>query len=124
MKKIVEKVWGSEEWIINTEKYCGKILRLDMRYRCSMHHHKIKDETFYVLSGRIMLEIEDNDILLNQGDSQRILPMNKHRFSGVEDSVIIEFSTHHEDGDSYRETKSEKIPDDEFKQLKLQYGIK
>ena len=23
----VEKTWGSEEWIVNSEKYCGKILR-------------------------------------------------------------------------------------------------
>jgi hypothetical protein len=29
-----------------------------------------------------------------------------HRFSGLEDSEIIEFSTHHEDEDSYRQERS------------------
>ena len=47
---IVDKVWGREEWIVNNEKYCGKKLILKKGYSCSMHHHKIKDETFYILS--------------------------------------------------------------------------
>ena len=121
--KIVMKVWGSEEWIVNTDKYCGKILRLSEGYRCSYHHHKKKDETFYVLSGRVLLELEDKGIILNAGDLQRILPKQNHRFTGLARSDMIEFSTHHDDKDSYRETQSEKIPKREFKQLKLQYGV-
>jgi len=121
--KIVIKVWGSEEWIVNTDKYCGKILRLKEGYRCSYHHHKNKDETFYVLSGKVLLELEDSGIILNAGDSQRIFPKQNHRFTGLARSDMVEFSTHHEDSDSYRETESEKIPDEEFRQLKLQYGV-
>ena len=25
----VEKGWGSEEWIVNCPKYCGKLLRIN-----------------------------------------------------------------------------------------------
>jgi len=46
--KHVEKVWGSEDWIVNRE-YCGKVLNLNKGFRCSMHYHKNKDETFYVV---------------------------------------------------------------------------
>ena len=41
--KIVEKKWGSEEWITNRD-YCGKKLILNKGFRCSMHHHKNKDD--------------------------------------------------------------------------------
>ena len=54
----VEKVWGHEEWIVNNPKYCGKKLVLKKGYRCSIHKHDIKDETFYILSGTVLLETE------------------------------------------------------------------
>ena len=54
--KKVDKVWGSEEWIVNNDKYCGKILNLKKGFRGSVHHHKNKNETFYLLEGRVLLE--------------------------------------------------------------------
>jgi len=102
-EKKVEKVWGNEEWIVNTDKYCGKILNLNKGFRCSMHHHKQKDETFYIIEGEVLLEHDGKMKILKSGESQRILPGQKHRFTGLENSKIIEFSTHHEDVDSYRE---------------------
>ena len=100
--KFVEKSWGYEEWIVNNKLYCGKKLFLKKGYRCSMHKHKKKDETFWLLSGKVLLEYGGVKIVLEPGDSIRIKPNTLHRFTGIEDSVIIEFSTHHEDSDSYR----------------------
>ena len=51
-----EKVWGAETWLCNTDHYCGKILHLNKGYRCSIHSHKIKDETFYILYGKVLME--------------------------------------------------------------------
>ena len=108
MEKIVEKVWGSEEWIVNRE-YCGKFLNLKRGYRCSLHHHKEKDETFHILFGTVLMEVEGITRVMNPGDSQLIEPHQKHRFTGLEDSKILEISTHHEDGDSYRDEESGKV---------------
>ncbi len=47
--KKVNKVWGSEEWIVNNSTYCGKILNIKKGYRSSIHYHKNKHETFYLL---------------------------------------------------------------------------
>lgn len=109
----VEKVWGHEEWIVNTEKYCGKKLVFNEGYRLSMHYHKVKDETFYLLSGKILLETEyegqKQERIMTPGDVQRILPNMLHRVTALQDSVVVEFSTHHEDEDSYRITPSQKI---------------
>ena len=106
--KEVQKVWGSEEWIVN-RNYCGKKLILNKGFRCSMHYHKLKDETFYILKGKVLLEIGMKKHVMLPGDSMLIKPGQKHRFTGLEDSEIMEFSTHHEDSDSYRDEESGKV---------------
>ena len=47
MTEIHKKGWGYENWLVNTELYCGKILHFNHGKQCSLHYHKIKDETFY-----------------------------------------------------------------------------
>ena len=114
--KKVEKIWGSEEWIVNRD-YCGKILNLKKAHRCSIHYHKNKDETFYLLDGKVLLELDGKNIVLKKGDVQLIEPNQKHRFTGLVNSKIIEFSTHHEESDSYREKESEKVSKEEFSKI-------
>lgn len=101
VERIVTKIWGSEEWIVNGE-YCGKILKLNKGYRCSMHYHKNKEETFYLLSGKVLMEVENMKHIMTPGNTQLIRPNQKHRFTGLEYSKMIEFSTHYECKDSYR----------------------
>src|SRR3989338_1615243 len=108
--KLVEKAWGSEQWFANSSKYCGKILNLKQGFRCSKHMHKEKDETFYLLEGKVALELGDRTILLKPGGSAHVPQNVLHSFAGLEDSRIIEFSTTHSDADSYRKTKSGPIP--------------
>jgi mannose-6-phosphate isomerase-like protein (cupin superfamily) len=106
--KIVPKEWGEERWIVN-RAYCGKILLLKKGYRCSLHHHKVKDETFYISKGCVLLECDGKAVIMNPGDALLIQPNSKHRFTGLQDSEIFEFSTHHEDSDSYRDELSGKV---------------
>lgn len=107
--EIVPKVWGYEKWIENNDRYCGKILALNKGYQCSLHYHKNKDETFLILKGLVKMEVENDVSVMPVGSFVRLLPGTKHRFSGLEDSEILEISTHHEDGDSYRLEDSKKI---------------
>jgi quercetin dioxygenase-like cupin family protein len=99
------KAWGSETLIANG-LYCGKIMHLNQGWQCSLHHHKIKDETFYVLSGRIMFEHGDRKFELEAGDTVHVAPNVKHRFGGIVDSVMVEVSTPHSDEDVYRDEES------------------
>ncbi len=112
--RYVKKVWGHEEWIVNNAKYCGKKLVFKKGYRCSFHHHKIKDETFYVLRGRFLVELDDNKnirkLLVTPGDVIHVSPGVWHRLTSLdENAVIIEFSTFHMEEDSYRRSVSEKV---------------
>ncbi len=115
MIKEVKKVWGKEHWIVNTPKYCGKKLILKKGYQCSLHYHKIKDETFYIIKGKIELEVYPDKkcvccgftLTMGPGDYQRLKPGTVHRFRSITKiAEIIEFSTHHIEKDSYRLEKS------------------
>ena|SRR3989344_1763119 len=122
MIKKIDKLWGSEEWIVNTKDYCGKILNLKKGFRGSIHYHKNKHETFYLLEGKVLLELGDElkKNILSVGNSVILEPGTKHRFTPLEDSKIIEFSTHHEDSDTYRDSKSEKVDINKIiKELKI-----
>ena len=106
---IVPKGWGWEDWIYNGEKYCGKRLFFHQYKECSWHYHVIKDEVLYLQSGKIVLHYSNMDelcvsakITLYPNDAFHILPEIRHKMYAEEESVIIEFSTHHEDSDSYR----------------------
>lgn len=102
--KKVKKVWGKEVWVANNNLYCGKKLILNKGKRCSLHYHKNKDETFYIDKGKILMEVNGEEGVFITGDNSiRIVPGTLHRFSGLEDSIILEISTYHEDSDSYRE---------------------
>lgn len=114
------KVWGEERWIVNRD-YCGKLLILNEGYRCSMHRHEVKDETFYVLSGAVLMEVDDDVRVLLPGESAHIPVGAWHRFTGLFPSQMIEFSTHHEDVDSIRSTQSEAVPRNEFLLLRSHY---
>jgi uncharacterized cupin superfamily protein len=94
-----------------------KIINIKKMHRCSVHYHKNKTETFYVVSGKVLLELDDEVYMLLPGDAVDVNLGQKHRFSGIEDSEIIEFSTHHEDEDSYRDEPSGKIMKEDLREL-------
>jgi mannose-6-phosphate isomerase-like protein (cupin superfamily) len=113
--EVHKKSWGYEEWIANTDKYCGKRLVLKKGKRCSVHYHKNKDETFYIEEGRVLMEVGGEEQVMLPGQLVPILPGVRHRFSGLEDSVIFESSTHHEESDSYRVEPSGDVPEEIMK---------
>jgi len=55
------------------------------------------------------MEVAGTMSTMYPGDVIDINPKEDHRFTGLEDSIILEVSTQHFEMDSYRKTKSEKI---------------
>jgi mannose-6-phosphate isomerase-like protein (cupin superfamily) len=51
----VDKPWGHELWFAQTDRYAGKLLHVDSGQRLSIQYHEEKDETSYLLSGRLLL---------------------------------------------------------------------
>jgi mannose-6-phosphate isomerase-like protein (cupin superfamily) len=109
----VKKGWGKEIWLVNNDKYCGKILKFNAGSKFSMHYHVDKEETFYILDGHLKLKYfdlsnaEEKIQDLYSGDIVDIPQFNPHKIEAVKESTIIEISTHHEDSDSYRIAKGD-----------------
>jgi mannose-6-phosphate isomerase len=94
----VSKPWGSELWFAHTDRYAGKILRVRAGCRLSVQFHEEKDETSYVLSGRVIVSQGDSAETmttreLEPGDSWRNSPRVVHTLEAVEDAEIVEVST-------------------------------
>jgi len=111
---IYNKGWGYEKWIVNKPQYCGKLLFIKKDKKVSWHYHILKDETFYIQSGKIILLFSDQDdintanqLIMNPGDSFHIYPGLRHRMIGLEDTELFEFSTEHFEDDSYRIIKGD-----------------
>jgi mannose-6-phosphate isomerase-like protein (cupin superfamily) len=106
----VKKGWGKEVIFANNKDYCGKLLVFDKEGACgSMHYHMIKDETWYVQSGKFKVSFIDtrtatvNVTFLNVGDIWHNPPGFPHCLEAMEDnSVIFEVSTADYATDSYR----------------------
>lgn len=111
LPEIVPKGWGREVILANLPLYCGKLLCFTKGQRFSSHFHDLKNESFYVLSGRIRFSHFDPanaDKLsreLGPGEVVDIPRLCVHQVEAIEESVVIEVSTHHEDSDSYRVEK-------------------
>jgi len=110
----VKKGWGFERWIINKPEYCGKLLFFEKGKRCSWHRHVLKDEVFYLQSGKMIVKFSEHDdidradeIILEAGQNFYIYPGLRHQMIALEDSELFEFSTEHFDSDSYRIQKGD-----------------
>ena len=106
LHKLSPKGWGREVHIHNNQDYCGKLLELREGGECSLHFHINKQETFYILKGRIELtlffDLEEKTLILNRGESIDIPRFLAHSFKGLETSTILEISTFDEESDSVR----------------------
>ena len=112
--KFVKKGWGYERWIVNKPEYCGKLLFFEKGKKCSWHHHKVKDEVFYLQSGKLLVKYSDeddlenaNEVILEPGQNFYVYVGLRHQMMALEDSELFEFSTQHFDEDSYRIVKGD-----------------
>ena len=112
--KYVAKGWGYEKWIVNKQEYCGKLLFFEKGKKCSWHFHKLKDEVFYLQSGRMIVRYSSGDnpeladeILLEPGQNFYVPVGLRHQMEALENCELFEFSTQHFDEDSHRIKKGD-----------------
>jgi mannose-6-phosphate isomerase len=96
----IDKPWGYEIWWAWTDHYVGKILHVDRGHRLSVQFHEHKDETSYVLRGRLKLlkgtsadDLEETEV--HEGAQWRNLPGEVHTIEAIEDADVLEVSTPH-----------------------------
>ena len=82
--KVVEKPWGREIWYAHTAHYAGKVLEVKAGHRLSLQKHLIKEETLYLLSGKVILTYGDKTYYWHPGQFVHIPPNTIHRFQAIE----------------------------------------
>ena len=94
----VPKPWGHELWFAHTDRYAGKLLHVLAGHRLSVQYHEHKDETSYLLSGRLLLmrgacadELSAHEI--GPGAVWRNKPGLVHTIEALDDAVVVEVST-------------------------------
>jgi quercetin dioxygenase-like cupin family protein len=107
--KRIDKAWGYELWIHNTEAYCGKLLVFNKESQFSMHYHLLKEETWYISKGKFIYQWIDTDtaeyntVEIMEGDVIHLKQGQPHRLKALTDgATVFEVSTQHFDEDSYR----------------------
>ncbi len=86
---------GETEFNINNnvqQGYCGKFMFMFRGQTCPMHHHRVKHETFFIVKGRVAMELADRTFVMNQGDICIVDQEQRHRFTALRDSLILESS--------------------------------
>ena len=98
----VDKPWGHEIIWACTDDYVGKILHVEAGHRLSIQYHEHKDESSYVLHGRLKLlkgssadDLTETEV--GQGSVWRNRPGEVHTIEAIEDADVLEVSTCHLD---------------------------
>jgi len=98
----LEKPWGHEIWYALTDRYAGKILHVNRGHRLSLQVHERKDESCYLLSGRLLLvqgrsSEAVTERTITAGGTWRNRPGDVHTIEAFEDCEVLEVSTPHLD---------------------------
>lgn len=93
-----DKPWGCELLWAFGERYAAKMLHIETGRRLSLQYHRVKDETLFVLCGRLVLELEDSDgrMARHVGTAGQVFHVpagRKHRLSAEAACLVVEAST-------------------------------
>jgi len=87
--------------LINHE-YCKKVLVCGSNQTNPEHYHKQKRETFFVVAGDAVINVDGMNNYLSVGEMITIEPGYKHMISGgINGAIIEELSTNHKGNDSF-----------------------
>jgi len=108
LEGLVEKGWGSELIWATNDKYCSKMLQFNTGAKFSMHFHAIKEETWYILSGKFKvicintINAQQYEQILEKNDIWHNPPLLPHQLICMEEGTIVEVSTPDSVEDNYR----------------------
>ena len=104
--KEVKKYWGDMKTLFENDQYTVKRIFMRSGTQSSMEYHVVKKEAYFIESGTLKIgtrigRAKNTSFILKQGQIFHIPPGFMHMRIALEDTVIIEFSTLDDDGDSH-----------------------
>lgn len=105
---LVHKPWGNFESLIKEEAFQVKRICVFPNQSLSLQSHKKRSEHWIVVKGEAKVQIENDDYILNAGESIFIPLGAKHRLSNVEkeelEIIEIQYGSYLEEDDIVRYT--------------------
>ena len=91
-----------EYWVFNDESvgYCGKFLFVFDGQSCPCHHHDVKHETFFVVTGKVSMTVDGEQRVMEPGDTLVMPPGADHTFAGIGPALLLEVSLPSTRGDN------------------------
>jgi len=86
--------------VVNRE-YCKKLIVVLPGQKHPPHLHKVKEETFHLLWGDLLINLDDRALTLGRGDTVLVERGVRHAFTTRGGAIFEELSTTHVAGDSY-----------------------
>ncbi len=93
--------WGKERLLfLSPSYYTVKELFIKKGFKGGLQMHRLKDESAYIVSGKLLLRFDEGDGILKKkiflpGESIRFEPGCVHQEEALEDTLLIECSTPH-----------------------------
>lgn len=87
------KVWGQTEELIRTPLIEMHHIRIVPNAQCSMHKHENKWNLFYVIKGKLAIDVQKNDYelvdttIVDAGEWTTVPPNEYHRFRSLNEPV-------------------------------------
>ncbi len=88
----INKIWGERRRILYTTKTEIDLLYLKADTFCSTHTHQFKINRFLVVEGKVRIETEFGDVILEKNQSWEVHPFLRHRFVPLTNAVMIEMA--------------------------------
>jgi mannose-6-phosphate isomerase len=93
-----EKPWGYELLWAWCGRYAAKVLHIEAGHRLSLQYHRMKEETLFLMQGRLAIELEGSDGSMEEftalpGQVFHIPAGRRHRMAAVETCDVMEVST-------------------------------
>jgi sialic acid synthase SpsE/quercetin dioxygenase-like cupin family protein len=93
--------WGAVIISCINREYCKKLILLLPGQKHPIHYHKLKEETFHVLYGDVMINLKGVEREFKPGEIIVVERGVKHSFSSKNGAVFEEISTTHYKNDSF-----------------------
>jgi len=96
-----------EYWLANNEKegYCGKFLFVFDGQTCPYHHHDFKHETFFIVKGSVVMNVDGKEMVKKEGDLLAMDQGSDHLFTGKGPALLLEVSKPCQANDNIFENK-------------------
>ncbi|WP_454255310.1 N-acetylneuraminate synthase family protein [Pseudomonas sp. Marseille-Q8238] len=93
--------YGLTMLTVVNRSYCKKLLMLLPGQQHPEQHHQLKEETFHVLQGELILQLDGVERVCGPGDVETVEPGVRHAFRSENGAIIEELSSTHFLNDSF-----------------------